>query len=85
MQHTLIDTINIGELLLKFFWGAIELFKGIYNLFATEITLPNWLINAVAEITGYTLPTISVFGLFTASGAIVLLALSIYYIVKSPI
>lgn len=85
LTEPLIDTINIGELLLKFFWGTIDLFKGLFNLFATEITFPNWLVEAVENITGYTLPSISVFGLFSGAGAIVLLALSIYYMVKSPV
>lgn len=78
--------MDIGELLLNFFWGITDLIKGLFNLFSVQITLPGFVETIIQMFNpNFTMPAISVMSLISGAGALILLALSVYYIIKSPV
>ena len=81
----LTNSIDIGNLILNFFWNSIDLINSLYNFFSYELTLPGWLTDTLYNWFNFEISNISVFSLFTGSGAAILLIFSIYYILKSPV
>ena len=80
-------SINIGDLLLKFFWGIIGFFTGLANFLSYEISLPNWFVNFLQEnFPTFTIPgTISVWIILSTGGAGIAFAIGLYYIIKGAI
>lgn len=82
----MIEEINIGGVILRFFWGAIDFFKTLYSFFSYEIHLPSFVTALIQQFyPNFGNPAISVWILLSGAGVVVALCIGIYYIFKGPV